>query len=253
MRYQAVLFDLGNTLLDYGLHGQWRAFLRQRMEEVYELVCHGAAGQEVAPSVFVEQVAEVFGGERTRELKHAGRSLPFGEMLREAMRGLQMECAEEHVTRVIEEFYRPIREHTTPYPDTVETLEWVKGAGLKMAIISNTPWDAPGYLTHGDLQKWALEGYFEATVYSGDVPWRKPHPEFMWEAARRLGVEREACVVVGNDLASDIGGANAAGMRSIWVDRDRTTGPEPWATADPDAVVEGLTEVTRTIREWMDG
>ena len=133
-------------------------------------------------------------------------------------------------------------------PDTVETLKWAKGAGLRMAIISNTPWDAPGYLTHGDLVKWGLDGYFEATVYSGDLPWRKPHPEFMWEAARRLAVGREACVVVGNDLASDIGGANAAGMVSVWVDRDRTAGPEPWATAQPDVTVETLTQAADYIQ-----
>ncbi len=242
MKYQAVLFDLGNTLLEYGLHGHWKAFLRQRLEEVHGLVCAAASEKQVSAALFVEQAAEVIGGEHARGLMHSGVSWHLADRLREAMRRLGVDCDDAHVTRVMEEFYQPIRESTRRYPDTVETLQRLRGAGFKMAVISNTPWDGPGYLTHGDMEKWGLGGYFEATLFSGDLPWRKPHPEFMWEAARRLGVGREGCVVVGNDLASDIGGANAAGMASIWMDRDRSSGPEPWASAQPDVTVDTLTQ-----------
>jgi len=242
MRYQAVLCDLGNTLLEYRLHGHWKAFLRQRLEEVHELVCAGTSASPVSPAVFVEQAVEVIGGEHARGLMHSGVSWHLADRFREVMQRLGMSCDDAHISRVMEEAYRPVRESTRPYPDTVETLERLKSDRLRMAIISNTPFDGPGYLSHEDMVKWGIESYFEATVFSGDLPWRKPHPEFMWEAARRLGVGREECVVVGNDLASDIAGANAAGMVSVWVDRDRSTGPEPWATAQPDMTVETLTQ-----------
>jgi len=247
MKDQAILLDLGNTLLEYGLHGQWREFLRRRLEEVCELVSAGAGGKRVASSVFAEQAFEVMSGERTRELRHRGMSRHFGDMLREAMRVLDMECDDEHLGKVMEEFYQPIRESTRPYPDTLETLDRLKANGFRMAIISNTPWDTPGRLTHGDVERWSIGGYFEVALYSGDLPWRKPNPAFMWEAARRLGVHRGSCVVVGDDLASDIRGANAAGMRSVWVDRDRATGPEPWAAAEPDAIAGSLAEARRHV------
>ena len=54
-----------------------------------------------------------------------------------------------------------------------------------------------------------------AAVVSGDTtPHPKPHPEPMFEAARRLGVVPEACLYVGDD-ERDIVAGRAAGMRTV--------------------------------------
>ena len=52
-------------------------------------------------------------------------------------------------------------------------------------------------------------------IISGDTtPYSKPHPEPLFEAARRLGVAPEACVYVGDD-ERDILAGRAAGMKTI--------------------------------------
>lgn len=54
-------------------------------------------------------------------------------------------------------------------------------------------------------------------IISGDTtPHAKPHPEPLFEAARRLGVAPEDCCYLGDDLR-DIQAAQAAGMHSIAV------------------------------------
>lgn len=54
-----------------------------------------------------------------------------------------------------------------------------------------------------------------ATVISGDTtPFAKPHPEPLYEAAKRLRVEPKYCVYVGDDLR-DIEAGRAAGMPSL--------------------------------------
>jgi phosphoglycolate phosphatase len=54
-----------------------------------------------------------------------------------------------------------------------------------------------------------------AAIVSGDTtPHPKPHPEPMFEAARRLGLTPEVCLYVGDD-ERDIVAGRAAGMRTV--------------------------------------
>jgi phosphoglycolate phosphatase len=53
------------------------------------------------------------------------------------------------------------------------------------------------------------------TVVSGDTtPYSKPHPEPLFEAARRLGVDPQRCVYVGDDERDMVAGL-AAGMGTV--------------------------------------
>jgi FMN phosphatase YigB (HAD superfamily) len=78
-------------------------------------------------------------------------------------------------------------------------------------------------------------------IFSGDVPWRKPNPEFMWAAARELGVDPGECLVVGDSLPADVAGAKAAGIPSVWINRDGAVAPADGAR--PDWEVTSLGEV----------
>jgi phosphoglycolate phosphatase len=52
-------------------------------------------------------------------------------------------------------------------------------------------------------------------IVSGDTtPHAKPHPEPMFEAARRLGLPPEVCLYVGDD-ERDIVAGRAAGMKTV--------------------------------------
>lgn len=75
----------------------------------------------------------------------------------------------------------------------------------------------------------------------------KPSPSFFELALRDLGVEPEQAAIVGDDVESDIGGAQAAGLRGILVrtgkyrpDAVERSGVEPWATVDSTADVPAL-------------
>jgi phosphoglycolate phosphatase len=54
-----------------------------------------------------------------------------------------------------------------------------------------------------------------SVVISGDTtPYAKPHPEPLFEAARRLGVDPAQCVYVGDDERDIVAGL-AAGMLTV--------------------------------------
>lgn len=86
-----------------------------------------------------------------------------------------------------------------------------------------------------------LEDVFEVTVFAGyDTP-AKPDPEPFALALEELGVSPVRAVYVGNSLSSDVAGAQAAGVRSVWVpvEFDDSRTPEPV----PDYRLDSLTEL----------
>jgi len=238
---RAVLFDLGNTLLEYSLQGRWREFLRQRLEEMYGEIadrasrpCGGEAGE------FAARVAEVIGGGRARAIERSGRSWHFRERLRAGLRAAGLSPDAELIERLTDIFYEPIRACNKPYPDTTEVLNRLRSGGVRLAVITNAPWDTPARLLRGDVEQWGIGGFFDAFICSGEVPWRKPNPAFMVAAAEALGVPARECVVVGDMLESDIAGARAADMRSIWINPVGTTADA--SGAQPDWMASNLTE-----------
>jgi len=241
MSVPAVLFDLGNTLLEYTLSRHWREFRIQRLEELHPLLCELVGPVTLKPTEFATAVGEIIGGERMRALERSGRSWHFASRLRDGLAAVGVSADGALLDRLTDTFYEPIRACTAPYPDTRETLEALRSQGRRLAIITNSPWDTPARLLQGDLERWDLGGFFDAFICSGEVPWRKPNPEFMLAAAEALGVAADECVVVGDMLEVDIAGAAAAGMRSIWINREATS-----AVADgpqPDWVARSLNEV----------
>jgi phosphoglycolate phosphatase len=88
------------------------------------------------------------------------------------------------------------------------------------------------------LRTFALAGYFSACVCGEDAAKRKPHPAPLELALKRLHMEPQDCVFVG-DTAEDIEMSRRAGVRSIAV-----LGPFPTASrvraAQPDAILRSI-------------
>jgi HAD superfamily hydrolase (TIGR01509 family) len=88
-----------------------------------------------------------------------------------------------------------------------------------------------------------LEGAFDAVVFAGyDAP-AKPDPTPFERALATIEHAPEDAVHVGDSISSDVAGARAAGLQSVWVpaDPDRTPDPEPHH-AFPDL---------HALREWL--
>jgi putative hydrolase of the HAD superfamily len=243
MAFRAVLFDLGQTLLEYpgNTHEFWRGFAERRLVEMHPLfrdVCEGIDGDSAS---FAARAMHAMWPER--KINMSGKSWHFAERLRAVLAAYgREECTDGECDRLTEAFYEPIGPATKRYPETLAVLEALREGGTRMAIISNAPWDVPGRLLRADMRRWEIEEFFDVFVTSGESPWRKPNPEFMWAAARELDVKPEACLVVGDSLKADIAGARAAGMKSVWVNREGLDGGDEadWVVGD----LEGIPEIT---------
>jgi HAD superfamily hydrolase (TIGR01549 family) len=83
----------------------------------------------------------------------------------------------------------------------------------KFGLISNFTY-AP--VIYAALRKLGVNRFFSAVLVSEDVGWRKPNRKIFQEALRRLGVNAEEAVYVGDSPLEDVGGAASADMRTVF-------------------------------------
>ncbi|RKU38580.1 hypothetical protein C6496_05790 [Candidatus Poribacteria bacterium] len=107
----------------------------------------------------------------------------------------------------------------TLYDDVVPTLQRLRDAGFKLAIVSN--WDTP---LDPLIERLGIAEYFDAIVASHDgrVRSEKPDPHIFNYALTVVGVSAEEAVHVGDTYGADIVGAKGVGIRPILLDRDGT-------------------------------
>jgi len=98
-------------------------------------------------------------------------------------------------------------------PDTPAFLEGLVAQGYFLGVISNSI----GTL-EGQLVRLGLARYFQAILDSAIVGIQKPHPAIFKLALQRAGVEGSEAVFVGDTYATDVGGAQLAGLTGVLMD-----------------------------------
>ncbi len=109
----------------------------------------------------------------------------------------------------LDNYAAAIANHTTLFDGIVSLLDEITALGLSWGIVTNKP----ALYTDALVPQIGLA--HAACVISGDTtPHAKPHPEPLFEAARRLQLAPTDCWYVGDDLR-DIDAGKAAGMPTI--------------------------------------
>lgn len=98
------------------------------------------------------------------------------------------------------------------FPGARELLESLRGS-YRLALVTN---GAADFQRH-KLELTGLDALFDAIIVSGDLGTGKPHAEPFLAALDALGLATHEVIMIGNDAARDIAGAEALGIRTIWV------------------------------------
>lgn len=101
------------------------------------------------------------------------------------------------------------------YEETFNTLDKLKGNYQLLLLTNGSP----------DLQKTKLEitpelvPYFDQIVISGDFGRGKPDPSIFEHALSLMSLKKEEVIMVGDNLMTDVLGANRAGIKTVWINR----------------------------------
>lgn len=259
MRFQAVLFDLDDTLL-------WD---ERSVKEAFEATCRSASERTGVDPRQLEQAVR----EEARSLYESFETYPFTKMIGiNPFEGLwaNFTGGDHPMFRKLQELapgYRtaswtkglqrlgiddpklgyelgelfPAERRARPfvYDSTFRVLDRLRGK-VKLLLLTN---GAP------DLQQEKLAGipelvsYFDRIVISGNFGEGKPAPSIFRHALGLLGIEPSEGIMIGDKLTTDILGSNSIGMANIWIDHHQT----PLADIEPVYRVTNLEDILRII------
>ncbi|GJG97203.1 phosphoglycolate phosphatase [Cupriavidus pauculus] len=135
------------------------------------------------------------------------------------------------------EYVRINGQFSNLYPNVREGLAALKSLGLRMACVTNKPWN----FTEPLLAKTGLAQYFEL-VYGGDAfPLRKPDPYPLLKVAEVFHLDPAAVLAIG-DSENDARAARAAGMGVLLMPYGYNHG-NPVQGVDADGIVADIARV----------
>lgn len=214
--FKSVIFDWAWTLVDLGSEDDRAAFqaLTAALQSKGFIVKNPEDTYAACQTLFHEQIAQ-----SRKSCLEAHFSLVLDYLL--LQRGWELTPTEKKDLLSI--YYKELFRQRRVYPDVEPTLQALRKEGVRMGIVSNTT--NPPFMKDYERGILGLDLFFDWTIYSSQVPFRKPHPSIFRLAIDRMGCAPADILFVGDNLKADILGAQAVGMAGAWLNRDREPVP----------------------------
>lgn len=103
-----------------------------------------------------------------------------------------------------------------------DMLDRLHAEGHKTYMLSN----AQAIFTDPEVYSLGIHDKFDGIMYSSNAGIMKPTPYFYEKIIREFNLEKDKCIMVGNDYYSDIMGAERFGIRSIFVNTHCSIGAD---------------------------
>ena len=113
------------------------------------------------------------------------------------------------------------------YPHVKSALRALRKKGFRLWLLSN----AQRAFTAYELNHLGIADLFDSVYISSDYGFRKPDARFFNALIREHDLDPARCLMIGNDRNTDIAGAQAAGMATLYMHTNIT--PPGQAPADP--------------------
>ena len=209
-KIKAVLFDLGETLLNFGKIDTTELF-RQGARLSYEFL--QSCGQPVGNFNYYCWRNLIF--LRIRDWYSRITKKDFNSLL--LLRGLGTKKGVRLDRQQWRHFawlwYEPLYKISKTEPNTKETLAALKNSGLKLGIVSNTFVISCSLEKH--LEQLSILDFFEVRLYSYEFDFRKPDTRIFKIAAEKIGETVENILFVGDRINQDVKAAAKAGMQAV--------------------------------------
>lgn len=199
MRYQYLLIDNDNTLMDFN------AAERKALQDTLT-ACGLPADDEVCTLYHGINDALWKALERGETTQKALKVERYRQLLE------RLGCTELAPEAVSAAYEANLGSHADLLPGAAEFMQAVHGR-MKIALVSN----GVSAIQRSRLAKCPLTPLFDAIIISEEAGVSKPDPGLLEIALEQLGcTDKRQAVMMGDSLTADIAAANNAGMDSIF-------------------------------------
>ncbi len=228
---KAVLFDLDNTLYDYGrCH-------RVAMEACLAVLKRAAPG--LTRKAFVQQYDEARREVKNELIGHAAshnRVLYFQRLVETLVGRFDGAL----ILRLNDAYWRSVLGTLRPRAGVLRTFRALHARGIKIVIVTNLT----ARVQIQKLRRLGISRYVDSLVTSEEVGMDKPNPEMFLLALNKAKARPEEALMVGDSPKQDIEGANQVGLTTVLLAGKHDPGKGKWK---PDHIIGRIDDVLRLL------
>ena len=223
MRYTDLIFDLYGTLVD--IHTEENDLVWEKTAFYF-----GFYGAHYTP----EALKAAFRAELKAREAQEGQSyecfpdIPFEQVMESLFLAKGITENAEALGKNAAQLFRICSlDYVNLYPGVLDALKQLREQGCRLWLLSN----AQRVFTEYELRHLGLGEQLDAIYISSDYRCRKPDVRFFNALIEEQQLDKSKCLMIGNDIHTDIGGAKAAGLATFYMHTNLT--PPDQRSADP--------------------
>ena len=212
-KYKALFFDLDRTLWDYRANSEltlkellnrYAPVLNTRFEEFLHKY------YEINDALWIEYKQGRI-SKKLLSLKRFVDTFDFFEV-----------NASEFIESFSKDYIFEGPQKTKLFPNSIELLSYLRQKGYRMYLVTN------GFLEVQRIKIRAsgLEPYFQKMITSEEVGAQKPDERIFRKTMQFAQVEKSECIMIGDEIDSDVKGALSFGIDCIYVNYQKRSHSE---------------------------
>jgi putative hydrolase of the HAD superfamily len=231
---QAILFDLDDTLISYN----------HASKSAWEQICRSFVTNNQVP-FDAETLLETVNKEKNwywsdPERHRTGRlniNQARRDIVKTALTDLQFHD-DVMITAMADSVSKLQKELICLFPESIRTLEQLKSAGVRMALITNgmTENQRP------KIKRFDLTRFFEFCLIEEEVGFGKPDLRVFQLALQKLQLKPDQVWMVGDNLVWDVEAPQKIGIYSVWNDYKGGGLPQD-SQIRPDRIIGNISEL----------
>ena len=206
---KAVVFDIGQTLIEYNKPLNWSKSYRPALERAAE-----ACNIYLSETDF-QKAVNVLSTYNTRinprEYEVSSNKI-FAEIFE------KLAVPQSHFKLFKSEFYAFFNNETSVFEDIIPVLKQLNANGIVLATLSDVAYGMDNEFALADISE--IKDYIQYPVTSNDVGLRKPNTNGLLFLSEKMNIPLSQMVMVG-DEEEDIICENNAGVYSVLINRSK--------------------------------